>query len=271
MATVGEKMLAAVPPPPEGSKDAEILDKYQAIMDSYKDEHGHRDEYKMTWTAELLATKLKTNIDEVKAAKTLDWGWKELIHIHAEALGDLLSMAENCVNLNMFVNEVGSEGGKAIARAMPHMKKLVQVDLQQWQIKPEGAKHVAEALRTHPRIKSIKMHYCHLGWEGTEYIARAAANHKTLTNLDLGDNGMDEEGARHIIAMLHTNTSLTRLDVSKNEGLVDNPEVLSWFKGEVQKACMTRPTPLNLICENNPGKKWHPNDKPPPPCREEEW
>ena len=168
-----------------------------------------------------------------------------------------------------FVNEAGPEGGIAFARAMPKMTKLVQADLQQWQITPEGAKAVAAALQVHPRIKSLKMHYCKLGWEGTEHIARACAQHKTLTNLDLGDNGMDEQGARHIAAMLATNTSITRLDLSKNEGLVDNPEVKSWFLTTVEEIMKTRPKPLNLIIENSPGQKWHPNDKPPPPVREE--
>ena len=152
---------------------------------------------------------------------------------------------------------------------MTKMTKLVQADLQQWQITPVGAKAIAASLQTHPRIKSLKMHYCKLGWEGTEYIARACAQHKTLTNLDLGDNGMDEQGARHIAAMLATNTSITRLDLSKNEGLVDNDDVKAWFLGEVEKIMQTRVTPLNLIIENSPGQKWHPNDRPPPPVREE--
>jgi len=224
---------------------------------------------KVVWTAESLAEKLNTTIAEVSTTKTIDWGWKELVGDHAEALGDLLSKAANCVNCNMFVNEMGPIGGKAIGRALPFMPKLVQIDLQQWQIEPEGAKYVADALAAHPRIKSIKMHYCKLGWEGTEYIAKAVAHHKTLTNLDLGDNGMDEEGARHIAAMLVTNTSLTRLDLSKNEGLVDNPEVKEWFCNEVTKIMATRETPLNLILENSPGKKWHPSDRPPPPIKED--
>ena len=173
-----------------------------------------------------------------------------------------------CVR-SAFVNEAGPEGGKAFARALPKMVKLVQADLQQWQVEPEGAKAIAAALATHPRIKSLKMHYCKLGWEGTEYIARACAQHKTLTNLDLGDNGMDEQGARHIAAMLATNTTITRLDISKNEGLVDNDEVKGWFLGEVEKIMKTRATPLNLLMENSPGQKWHPDDKPPPPVREE--
>jgi len=168
----------------------------------------------------------------------------------------------------MFVNEVGPKGGMALGRALPFMPKLVQMDLQQWQIEPEGAKYLADALAVHPRIKSLKIHYCKLGWEGTEYIAKAVAHHKTLTNLDMGDNGMDEQGARHILAMLVTNTSLTRLDLAKNEGLVDNPEVKEWFCNELTKIMADRETPLNLIIENSPGKKWHPNDRPPPPVRE---
>jgi Ran GTPase-activating protein (RanGAP) involved in mRNA processing and transport len=224
---------------------------------------------KIDWTVEKLCEKLKTSIEEVSTAKTIDWGWKDLVGEHAACLGELLSHAACCVNCNLFVNEMGPEGGKAIGRALPHMPKLVQIDLQQWQIEPEGAKYVADALAAHPRIKSLKMHYCKLGWEGTEYIAKACAYHKTLTNLDLGDNGMDEEGARHIAAMLTTNTSITRLDLSKNEGLVDNPEVKEWFLAQVTKILAERETPLTLILENSPGKKWHPNDRPPPPVRED--
>jgi len=227
------------------------------------------EEEKPVWNIDTLAEKLNTTIEEVSTTKTLDWGWKEINPEHAEALGDLLSKAANVVDAKLFVNEVGPKGGEAIARALPHMPKLVQIDLQQWQVEPEGAKHIAEAIRSHPRIKSLKMHYCKLGWDGTEYIARACAQHKTLTNLDLGDNGMDEAGARHIAAMLATNTSITRLDLSKNEGLVDNSETKAWFLGEVEKIMKTRETPLNLIIENSPGQKWHPNDRPPPPVREE--
>ena len=242
---------------------ASILGRMPASIEDITTEKPARE-----WTAETLAEKLNTSIEEVRMAKTLDWGWRELVPEHAPALGDLLCNAVNCVNANFFVNEVGPEGGKAIGKALPYMKKLVQIDLQQWQVTPEGAKYIAEALAVHPRIKSIKMHYCKLGWEGTEYIAKACAHHKTLTNLDLGDNGMDEQGARHIAAMLATNTSITRLYLSKNEGLVDNPETKEWFLTELEKLLAKRVTPLNLLLENSPGQKWHPHDRPPPPVRE---
>jgi Ran GTPase-activating protein (RanGAP) involved in mRNA processing and transport len=170
---------------------------------------------------------------------------------------------------SLFVNEVGPKGGGAIGRALAHMPRLVQLDLQQWQLEPEGAKPLAAALAAHPRIKSLKMHYCKLGWDGTEHIARACARHQTLTNLDLGDNGMDEQGARHIAAMLTTNTSITRLDLSKNEGLVDRRDIKTWFLEEVEKIMRTRESPLNLLLENSPGQKWHPTDQPPPPVNED--
>ena len=80
---------------------------------------------------------------------------------------------------------------------------------------------------------------------------------------------MDEQGARHIAAMLATNTSLTRVDLSKNEGLVDNPEVKEWFVGQVAQLVQSRVTPLTLLLENPPGQKWHPNDRPPPPVKED--
>lgn len=219
------------------------------------------------WSADSLATRLGTSVAEVGVAKVLDWGWKELGPEHAEALSDLLRAAVNCVNANLFMNEVGPLGGAAVGRALPHMTRLVQIDLQQWQVAAEGAKHIADALAVHPRIKSLKMYYCMLGWEGTEHIAKACARHRTLTNLDLGDNGMDEAGARHIAAMLATNTSLTRLDLSKNKGLVDAPEVKAWFVEQIEQRLPERPTPLTLILDDMPGQKWHPTDRPPSPVR----
>lgn len=222
------------------------------------------------WTAELLAEAIGTTIEEVTNSKNVDLPWKAMYPRHAKAFGDLLSYATGAVNLNIFVNELGPEGAVAIARSIPLMPKLVQIDLQQWQIGVEGAKVLGPAVAAHPRLKSLKLYYNKLGWEGTEHIARACAHHKTLTNLDLGDNGMDEEGARHIAAMLTTNTSLTRLDLTKNEGLVDMQEVKTWLLGQVQQIMQTRETPLELILENPPGKKWHPSDKPPPPAIEED-
>ena len=94
------------------------------------------------WDMEKLAEKLGTTPEEVATMKTIDWGWKELYPEHAQALGDLLSKAANVVNLNMFVNEVGIEGGKAIGRALPFMPKLVQIDLQQ---QAEYEKQLADA------------------------------------------------------------------------------------------------------------------------------
>ena len=51
--------------------------------------------------------------------------------------------------------------------------------------------------------------------------------------------------------------------------ITDNDEVKAWFLGQVEQIMKKRVTPLNLIIENSPGQKWHPNDKPPPPVREE--
>ena len=203
------------------------------------------DEERPDASVEEVYQKLACDEEYIMTNKTLDLGWKGLEPHHAAGLAEILKKASNCVTLkcvlphcsplttsgesvcverrcrlvspacarrSMFVNEVGPKGGKAIAEALPHMPKLVQMDLQQWQVKPEGAKYIADAVAAHPRIKSLKMHYNHLGWDGTEYIAKACAQHKTLTNLDLGDNGMDEMGARHLAAMLATNTSITRLE-----------------------------------------------------------
>ena len=139
----------------------------------------------IVWDMEKLAEKLGTTVEEVGTLKTIDWGWKELYPEHAEALGDLLSKAVNCVDLKMFVNEVGIDGGKAVGRALPYMTKLVQIDLQQWQIEPEGAKYLAAAVQSHPRIKSLKMHYNKLGWDGTEHIARACAQQGALRCRDV--------------------------------------------------------------------------------------
>ena len=47
------------------------------------------EESKKVWTAESLAEKLNTTIEEVQNAKTLDWGWKDLNPKHAAAHSNL--------------------------------------------------------------------------------------------------------------------------------------------------------------------------------------
>ena len=42
-------------------------------------------------------------------------------------------------------------------RAMPKMVKLVQADLQQWQVTPDGAKAIAESLKMRPDYEQIRV------------------------------------------------------------------------------------------------------------------
>ena len=68
-----------------------------AQLDSMEDiERAYR---KIDWTKELLAEKIGTTVEEVSQAKILNWGWQELTPEKAEAMGDLLECAVNCVNL----------------------------------------------------------------------------------------------------------------------------------------------------------------------------
>jgi hypothetical protein len=85
----------------------------------------------------------------------------------------LRSQLTRCLfSRSAFVNEAGPEGGIAFARAMPKMPKLVQADLQQWQVEPAGAKAIAASLATHPRIKSLKMHCTPpAGWNARARVA----------------------------------------------------------------------------------------------------
>jgi Ran GTPase-activating protein (RanGAP) involved in mRNA processing and transport len=219
-------------------------------------EPGEMEEFQaITDPMERLLFKLKVKPDDMPTMKTLDWGWKELHPDDADSLEVVLAKGHNVVNGNFFVNEVGPKGAIALANAMKTMPKLVQIDLQQWQIEHgNGVKALAEAIKAHPRLKSVKMHYNKLGPKGTKTLCEAIAGHKTLTNLDLGDNGIGVDGAKALATMLAQNTSLTRLDVSKNEDVSDSPEMIDFLKAAAAK----RATPLTLLIEDSPGQKWYP-------------
>ena len=211
---------------------------------------------------ERVYARVRSNEEEVRGAKIVEWGWRDLQPDDAEPLAEILCLATNAVDLRLYVNEVGPTGGPAIAKVLDALPKLVQVDLQQWQVGPEGAKPIADAMLKHPRLKSLKMYYNKLGREGAEIIAAAAAKSKTLTNLDLGSNDIGADGALAVLSAVMANPSITRLSLKKN-GFDYEHET----KAALMRIAAGRTPPVKLLLEdpNQLPEEWIIPEKEPTP------
>ena len=60
---------------------------------------------------ERVYARVRSNEEEVRGAKIVEWGWRDLQPDDAEPLAEILCLATNAVDLRLYVNEVGPTGG----------------------------------------------------------------------------------------------------------------------------------------------------------------
>ena len=56
---------------------------------------------------ERVYARVRSNEEEVRGAKIVEWGWRDLQPDDAEPLAEILCLATNAVDLRLYVNEVG--------------------------------------------------------------------------------------------------------------------------------------------------------------------
>ncbi|KAL0225995.1 hypothetical protein P9112_013319 [Eukaryota sp. TZLM1-RC] len=162
-------------------------------------------------------------------------------NVNWNGLGDKVKkVVEDLVNgstlteLNLWSNNITSEGAIALARALESNSTLTELDLQYNNITSEGAIALARALESNSTLTELNLMGNNITSEGASALARALESNSTLTGLYLGDNNITSEGASALARALERNSTLTELHLVSND--ISNPT-----KSKLRQIASNRP------------------------------
>jgi len=117
--------------------------------------------------------------------------------------------------LDIRINQIGNEGGAAIAEALKVNRSLMTLYLGENGIDEEGAVKIAEALTINDSLTTLDLTDNQISDEGAAIIAEALKVNSSLTTVDLSLNKIGEKGIIAISNALKTpGCSLTILGLS---------------------------------------------------------
>ena len=137
----------------------------------------------------------------------------------AKLLAPEITASSSLTALNLFNNNIGKEGGAAIAEALKQVNgALTTLNLERNNLGDEGAKAIAEALLVNRSLKTLSLAQdsallqdSKFGTEGGVAFAKALKVNGSLTSLNLARNNLGDEGAKAIAEALLVNRSLKTL------------------------------------------------------------
>ena len=118
------------------------------------------------------------------------------------------------------MNQLGSEGATALAKALEVNTTLAKLDLGINKIEDKGATALAEALKVNTTLDELDFNYSNIGDEGATELAKALKVNTSVTKLDLSYNNIGDKGAQAIAEALKVNTTITKLN-SYNHRITD--------------------------------------------------
>jgi Ran GTPase-activating protein (RanGAP) involved in mRNA processing and transport len=133
----------------------------------------------------------------------------------AKFLGEILSQNTTILVLDLSLNRLTSQGGKAIMEGLMTNSTLTSLNLSNCFLTAAFGKHCASLLTTNTTIRSLNLSKNLLKFGGQEIINSLTSN-VTLDELNLSKCGLNAPLAHSISVMLITNTSLKSLDLSDN-------------------------------------------------------
>ena len=114
--------------------------------------------------------------------------------------------------LDLSFNELGPEGGAAVAKALEDNDSLTLLRLDNNRIGAEGAMAIAQALKVNGSLKSLKLRNNDIGDQGGKAVAKALHINSSLTSLRIGSNDLGPEGGAAFAEALKINGSLTHIE-----------------------------------------------------------
>jgi Ran GTPase-activating protein (RanGAP) involved in mRNA processing and transport len=170
---------------------------------------------------------LPTRLDGISAIDL--WG-DEVGNDGVRALANALRHNATLTTLelggNMGGNQIGNDGARTLADVLRHNTTLTTLDLGWNQIGADGARALADVLRHNTTLTTLDLRANQIGNDGARALAEALRHNATLTTLNLRYNKIGSGGARALTNALHHNATLTTLDLRYNEISADNVRTL---------------------------------------------
>jgi hypothetical protein len=176
------------------------------------------------------------------AVKHLDYDGLYWAEDEAKAVASVIASgaAPKLRKLELSEDDIGDEGTRALAKALPSAMALKELDLNTCGIGDNGVRALAGVLPSLTAIKDLDLsEYYRIGNEGVLALAKALPSLTALKKLNLGDNKIGDEGARALAKALPKAEALEVLNLPNNRIGKDGLSAL-------QRACKGRTLKLEL-------------------------
>jgi hypothetical protein len=188
------------PPEPDGDEDSETWSP-----DSEPEESSGKPKKPRKRVTIAPIAKERTIIGEEPAAETpLPAGERHAVAGLLESIQALSSQPpEGQTDFALNAN-LGPVGFAIVARHLPILVGLRNLDLSGNRIGPSGAAHLSTFLKLHKTIDFLDLSGNGIGSIGAEHLVRGLLPSKALRTLDLSDNDLGDSGVLALIPALRT-------------------------------------------------------------------
>ena len=164
-----------------------------------------------------LCTALSAN----SSMRILDMSDCHLTTSHCVCLGQLLRHPIHChiEKLNLIGCGLTSDGVGEVVSGLSENHSLRELDLRVNQIGSEGAVAMATMLKTNSSLERLSLARCGIGSSGGVELGAALERNKSLRYLGLSWNRLGDDGVRGLSAGLENNSSLKELRLDDDESL----------------------------------------------------
>jgi len=166
-----------------------------------------------------LFEKVGASLEQVRPATQLKWSHKGLTDGDCKVIALLIAakFMPALSNLELYGNNIGDEGTKAIAGALQSgTAVLTKLSLYGNNISNDGAKAIAEALKVDAVLTNLHVGHNSFDEQAALGIVRAARQQDKITNLGLGGCKIGSIGAKEIADYIQFTTVLTTLWLNGN-------------------------------------------------------
>ncbi|KAI9597221.1 hypothetical protein BDF19DRAFT_421150 [Syncephalis fuscata] len=141
----------------------------------------------------------------------------------AEAMAHVLADPTlKLARLSLELNDIGFDGGKAIARALLTNTSLTHLHMPRNNLGDQGTGAIANALTKNRSLRYLQLEFNSISDVGAQMLSNALRVNNTLRGLQLTFNLVGDEGyvgAEHLAAALTRNRALQHLSLVQNRGI----------------------------------------------------